>query len=279
MPVYGEISTFRKALDAERMAGRRVGLVPTMGFLHEGHASLMRRAAQECDVVAVTIFVNPLQFAAGEDLATYPRDLEGDFRLAESCGVTHLFAPSDAEMYPSGREGVLTTVHVGGPSEGLEGASRPTHFDGVATVVAKLFSIAGACRAYFGEKDWQQLLVVRQLVDDLSLPVEIVGCPIVREEDGLAMSSRNALLDAEHRRAATVLFRALEAGRAATADPEGAMRSVVATEPLAELDYAVCRDGRLLVAARFGGVRLIDNAAPTRPAYSAAPTRPAYKES
>jgi pantoate--beta-alanine ligase len=252
------IEGFRKALDAERAAGRTVGLVPTMGYLHDGHASLMRRAAAECDVVAATIFVNPLQFAATEDLSTYPRDLDGDRRLAEASGVHHLFAPSEAEMYPEGRDGVLTTVHVAGPSEGLEGASRPTHFDGVATVVTKLFAIAGPCRAYFGEKDWQQLLVVRRLVHDLSLPVEVVGCPIVREDDGLAMSSRNVYLTPEQRAAATVLHRALLAGRGAP-DPEAAMAAVVATEPLADLDYVASRDGRLLVAARFGSTRHIDN--------------------
>jgi pantoate--beta-alanine ligase len=261
MQVHETIAGFRKALDAERAAGRVVGLVPTMGYLHEGHASLMRRANDECDVVAATIFVNPLQFAATEDLSTYPRDLEGDSRLAESCGVAHLFAPDEVEMYPDGRDGVLTNVHVGGPSEGLEGASRPTHFDGVATVVAKLFNIAGSCRAYFGEKDWQQLLVVRRLVHDLSFPVEVVGCPIVREDDGLAMSSRNVYLTPEQRAAATVLHRALVAGRRSSddADAEAAMRAVVATEPLADLDYAALRDGRLLIAARFGSTRLIDN--------------------
>jgi pantoate--beta-alanine ligase len=261
MELHTTIDAFRKALDTERAAGRVVGLVPTMGFLHDGHASLMRRAAAECDVVAATIFVNPLQFAVGEDLSTYPRDLDGDARLAESSGVGHLFAPSDAEMYPSGRDGVLTDVHVGGPSEGLEGAARPTHFDGVATVVAKLFNIAGPCRAYFGEKDWQQLLVVRRLVHDLSFPVEVVACPIVREGDGLAMSSRNVRLTPEQRTAATVLHRALLAGADAPSDPEAAMRRVVSTEPLAELDYAAVRDGRLLIAARFGPVRLIDNLA------------------
>ncbi len=257
--VHETIDGFRRALDAERAAGRTVGLVPTMGYLHDGHASLMRRAADECDVVAATIFVNPLQFAVHEDLSTYPRDLDGDLRLAAASGVTHVFAPSEAEMYPGGRDGVLTTVHVAGPSEGLEGASRPTHFDGVATVVAKLFAIAGACRAYFGEKDWQQLQVVRQLVCDLSLPVEIVGCPIVREADGLAMSSRNVYLSAEQRRVATVLRRALDAGLARPDDPESAMREVVAAEPLADLDYVAVRAGRLLVAVRFGPTRLIDN--------------------
>ena len=259
MIVHDTIESFRKALDAGRADGRTVGLVPTMGYLHAGHASLMRRAAAECDVTAATIFVNPLQFAADEDLSTYPRDLDGDVRLAEACGVQHLFVPSEAEMYPEGRDGVLTNVHVGGPSEGLEGASRPTHFDGVATVVAKLFNIAGACRAYFGEKDWQQLLVVRRLVEDLSFPVEVVGCPIVREDDGLAMSSRNVHLSPDERRAAAVLYRALLAGRDAPSDPEAAMAAVVGTEPLVSLDYVASRRGRLLIAARVGSTRLIDN--------------------
>ncbi len=259
--LHETVESFRKALDGERAAGRTVGLVPTMGYLHEGHASLMRQAAAECDVAAATIFVNPLQFAATEDLSTYPRDLDGDRRLAEACGVAHLFAPNEREMYPDGRAGVQTNVSVSGPSEGLEGASRPTHFDGVATVVTKLFAIAGPCRAYFGEKDWQQLLVVRRLVHDLSLPVDVVGCPIVRETDGLAMSSRNVYLSAEQRVAATVLHRALLAGRSAPADPELAMRAAIAAEPLADLDYVASRDGRLLVAARFGSTRLIDNLA------------------
>ncbi len=259
MEIHSEIAAFRKAVSAERAAGRTVGLVPTMGYLHEGHASLMRRAADECDVAAATIFVNPLQFAANEDLSTYPRDLEGDTQLATECGVQHLFVPSEAEMYPAGRDGVLTTVHVDGPSEGLEGESRPTHFDGVATVVAKLFAIAGPCRAYFGEKDWQQLLVVRQLVRDLSLPVEVVGCPIVREYDGLAKSSRNVRLSPEHRKAAPVLYQALLAGKDHLENPEIAMRAAIAAEPQADLDYVASRDGRLLVAARFGSVRLIDN--------------------
>ncbi len=261
LELHDTIEGFRKALDAARADGRRLGLVPTMGYLHEGHASLMRRAAAECDVAAATIFVNPLQFAADEDLSTYPQDLERDRRLAEASGVRHLFVPPVSEMYPNGRDAVLTTVTVEGPSEGLEGASRPTHFSGVATVVAKLFNVAGACRAYFGEKDWQQLLVVRQMVHDLSFPVEVVGCPVVREADGLAMSSRNVHLSPEQRRAATILYRALLAGRDHPDGAEAAMSAVVATEPLAELDYAAARDGRLLIAARFGSVRLIDNLA------------------
>ncbi len=249
------IAGFRHALDGERAAGHSVGLVPTMGFLHEGHASLLRRAVAECGVAAATVFVNPLQFAAGEDLDCYPRDLEGDVRVASGAGVAHLFAPPLGEMYP---EPPATTVTVAGPSEGLEGDSRPTHFAGVATVVAKLFNIAGPCRAYFGEKDWQQLQVVRRLVRDLSFPVEVVGCPTVREEDGLARSSRNVRLSCDERRAATVLHRALVAGRRSP-DPEEAVRRMVATEPLVDLDYASVRDGRLLVAARVGTTRLIDN--------------------
>ncbi|HEX9970186.1 MAG TPA: pantoate--beta-alanine ligase, partial [Acidimicrobiales bacterium] len=232
---------------------RTVGLVPTMGYLHDGHASLMRRAAAECDVVAATIFVNPLQFAPTEDLSTYPRDLDGDIALATEAGVSILFAPSVEEMYP-GR--VLTSVHVAEVSEGLEGASRPTHFDGVATVVAKLFAIAGPCKAYFGEKDWQQLAVVRRMAADLSFPVEIVGCPIVREPDGLAMSSRNVYLTPEERQAATVLHRALVAGQAGGVE---AMKQLVAAEPLVHLDYAEQVDDRLLIAARVGRTRLIDN--------------------
>ena len=255
MKTHTTISAFRAALDDERRAGRTVGLVPTMGYLHEGHASLMRRAAAECDVVAATIFVNPLQFAAGEDLSTYPRDLERDSALATDAGVTHLVTPPVEEMY--GRE-VLTTVSVAEVSEGLEGASRPTHFAGVATVVAKLFNIAGPCRAYFGEKDWQQLAVVRRMVQDLSFPVEVVGGPIVREDDGLAMSSRNVYLSADERRAATVLHRALTAARDA-ADPITVMKETVSQEPLVELDYAELHEGRLLIAARVGTTRLIDN--------------------
>ncbi|MBW3669128.1 MAG: pantoate--beta-alanine ligase [Actinobacteria bacterium] len=251
--VVDTVEAFRKALDAERHAGRTVGLVPTMGYLHAGHASLMRRAAAECDVVAATVFVNPLQFAPTEDLSTYPRDLDRDIAVARQAGVSIVFAPTVDEMYPGE---VLTTVHVDKVGHGLEGASRPTHFDGVATVVAKLFAIAGPCRAYFGEKDWQQLGVVRQMTHDLSFPVEVVGCPIVREPDGLAMSSRNVYLSPEERQAAAVLHRALLAGRTGGV---AAMEATVATEPLVELDYAEQVGDRLLIAARVGRTRLIDN--------------------
>ena len=258
---------FRKALDLERHAGRTVGLVPTMGALHEGHLSLVRRAAAECDVVVVTVFVNPLQFGAGEDLARYPRDLERDRTVAAAAGVRHLFAPDVGEMYP---EEVLTRVSVARLGDDMEGASRPGHLDGVATVVAKLFALAGPCRAYFGQKDHQQLEVVRRMVADLSFPVEVVACPTVRAEDGLALSSRNAYLSAEERRAAPVLYRALlygrellEAGQTDPATVGRAMEELVEAEPLARLDYAEARpEGsgwRLFVAARVGTTRLVDN--------------------
>ena len=268
---------FRKALEAERAAGRTVGLVPTMGYLHDGHLSLMRRAAAECDVVAATIFVNPLQFGENEDLAAYPRDPEGDREKADEAGVAYVFAPANREMFP---QAPLTAVTVGGLSGELEGRSRPTHFQGVATVVTKLFALAGACRAYFGEKDYQQLAVIRRLSADLSLPVEVIGCPTVRDVDGLALSSRNAYLTREERAVAPILYRALHQGRAAIEgdherDPaqlEMMMRDLIAAEKRFLLDYAVVRDGddlsrlttitgevRLLVAARLGRARLIDN--------------------
>ncbi|HEU5084385.1 MAG TPA: pantoate--beta-alanine ligase [Acidimicrobiales bacterium] len=294
----GTITELRAALDAERAAGRAVGFVPTMGYLHEGHVSLMRAARADVDasgggVVVSSIFVNPLQFAANEDLDSYPRDLERDAALAEGAGVDLLFVPSVAEMYPDPVPGGLlaTTVSVAGVSEGFEGASRPTHFAGVATVVAKLFSIVGACRAYFGEKDFQQLAVVRRMVADLSMPVRVVGCETVREDDGLAMSSRNAYLSAEERAAAPVVHRALRAGAAAIlagerdpAEVRDLMARVIADEPLAELDYAevvraadlsvpstldpaqVPGDLRLLAAVRFRSARLIDNLGVTAPA-------------
>jgi len=267
MQVLDRIDAFRKELDAVRAEGKTVGLVPTMGYLHEGHASLIRRSAAECDVTAVTVFVNPLQFAATEDLSTYPRDLDRDVGIAEEAGAVIVFAPPVEEMYPGGP--VLTSIHVAEVSEGMEGASRPGHFDGVATVVAKLFSIAGPCRAYFGEKDYQQLAVVRRMTSDLSIPVDVVGCPIVREPDGLAMSSRNVYLSPDERRAATVLHRALQAGAAGLAhstdlaNASEVMAAVVASEPLARLDYAEVVDTdheyRLVIAARVGTTRLIDN--------------------
>jgi len=276
MQVHRTITGCRTVLDTARRDGRSVGLVPTMGSLHDGHIALMVRAVSDNDVVAATIFVNPLQFAATEDLDTYPRDVERDTALAADAGIEHLFVPTVEEMYPTP---VLTTVAVAGMSAAMEGASRPTHFAGVATVVAKLCNIAGPCRAYFGEKDFQQLAVVRRMVADLSFPVEVVGCPTVREPDGLAMSSRNAYLTPSQRRAAPVLYRALRAGAAAVSGGErradvvrALMGDIVDGEPLAELDYAEVVDAstlgqvdplagelRLLAAARFGRPRLLDN--------------------
>jgi pantoate--beta-alanine ligase len=284
------VAELAAALDQERSAGRTVGLVPTMGALHPGHRSLVERAASECDVVVVTIFVNPLQFGPGEDLDRYPRTLEADCVVVDGAGAHYVFAPTVTEMYGAGS---LTTVSVAGAmTEVLEGASRPGHFDGVATVVAKLFAMSGRCRAYFGEKDWQQLAVVRRMAGDLSFPVTVVPCPTVRDHDGLALSSRNAYLSEHERVRATTLHRALEAGAAAVGsgatDPalvRACMVEVVADEPLFELDYAEVVDAdtlqvpdplagrlRLLVAARLrsGTARLIDNLGATVPA----PTNP-----
>lgn len=274
------IAALRAELDEHRSQGRRVGLVPTMGYLHRGHESLIERAAQECDVVVTTVFVNPLQFAAGEDLDSYPRDPAGDALAAERAGASYLFLPSLEEMYPGGRDAVLTSVQVAELSQVMEGASRPTHFSGMCTVVAKLFNIAGPCRAYFGDKDFQQLAIVRRMVADLSIPVDVVGCPIVREDDGLAMSSRNVRLRPDERAAATVLRRALEAGadevraHASADEVRARMAEVIATEPLAELDYVEVADPdtlepvavidapvRLFGAVRFSAARLIDNLA------------------
>ena len=248
-----------------------------MGFLHEGHAALIRRARAECDVVVVSIFVNPTQFGPGEDFATYPRDLDRDLALLAREGADIAFVPEVAELYPVGTD---ASVAPGPVANSLEGASRPTHFRGVATVVTILFNAVRPTVAYFGEKDWQQLQVVRQLVRDQHLPVEIASVPTMREADGLAMSSRNSRLSKEARVAARCMPRALEAARAAFASGEtrpaaiaGAMMDVVAKEPAAELDYAVVVDAqtlapieratggsRALIAARVGGVRLIDNA-------------------
>lgn len=277
MRVVHSIAEVSAALDAARAAGRRVGFVPTMGALHAGHASLVERAAAECDLVAVSVFVNPLQFGPEEDLDAYPRTLDADVAVAERSGAAVVFAPSVQEMY---RDGTCTTVSVAGAMTAiLEGASRPGHFDGVSTVVAKLFAIAGRCRAYFGEKDFQQLAIVSRMARDLSFPVEVVPCPTVRADDGLALSSRNAYLSAEERAAAPVLHRALLAGREAieagerdAAAVRAVMGAVLATEPLVTPDYAVVVDAatlqtprpldgdlRLLVAARLPSARLLDN--------------------
>ena len=278
-----EVAAARAFCEAARARGATVGLVPTMGALHDGHLSLLRRSVAENDVTVVSIFVNPLQFGAGEDLEAYPRGFDGDVRLCAAEGAAAVFAPGAAEMYP---EPPVISLDFGGLSASLEGACRPGHLAGVSVVVAKLFAIIGACRAYFGEKDWQQLAVVRRLAADLSLPVEIVGCPTVREPDGLALSSRNAYLDPAERAAAGVLHRSLRAGAALitagerrTAAVEAAMAEVLAAEPrLGPVDYARVVDAatlqrrdplagelRLLVAAHLGGARLIDNLGATVP--------------
>ena len=285
--VLTTIAETRSLLDKARADGRSVGLVPTMGYLHAGHRTLMDRSVASRDVTLVTVFVNPLQFGASEDLSTYPRDFDRDAAMCDAAGVDVVLHPSVEEMYPLGTP-TLTSVSVAEISAPMEGASRPTHFAGVATVVSKLFNIAGPCHAFFGEKDWQQLAVIRRMAADLSFPVEVVGCPTVREPDGLAMSSRNAYLTAEERAAAPVVHWALVAGAAAVAagerDPvhvRALVADLIQAEVLAELDYAEVVDAdtlqevepltgklRLLAAVRFGRARLIDNEGAT----AAAPT-------
>ncbi len=276
MKVLTTIADVRTTLHAERAAGRSVGFVPTMGALHDGHKSLLLASVADNDVTIASVFVNPLQFAPDEDLAAYPRDLDADVALATSAGADYVFAPSVDEMYP---EPIETTVSVSGVSEPLDGQSRPTHFAGVATVVTKLFSIIGPCSAYFGEKDFQQLAVIRKMSLDLSLDVSVVGCVTHREPDGLAMSSRNRYLTDEERSESVVLSQALdmavEAIEAGQTDPAVVRRLMVdhlATSTLGTLDYAEVVDARTLrtperlrgeirclVALQFGKARLIDN--------------------
>jgi pantoate--beta-alanine ligase len=249
-----------------------------MGNHHAGHIALVRKAHEHGKTVAVSVFVNPLQFGAGEDLDAYPTDPAGDDASAAADGAHLVFRPTVAEMYP---RPIATTVSVSGLADVMEGAARPTHFDGVTTVVAKLFSIVGGCRAYFGEKDFQQLAIVRRMASDLSMPVEVVGCATRREPDGLALSSRNVYLTPPERAAAPVLNRALRRGAAAVAAGETdadavrrVMSDVVGAEPLAALDYVEVADpetleplercderARLFGAVRIGRARLIDNIA------------------
>jgi pantoate--beta-alanine ligase len=269
-------SDLRARCEAARSRGMRVGLVPTMGYLHEGHLSLIRAARSATDFVVVTIFVNPLQFGPSEDLERYPRDLAADLANCEREGVDCVFTPAVQEMYP---EAPLTTVHVAELTSGLCGTARPTHFDGVTTVVAKLFSIVGPCTAFFGRKDAQQLAVVTRMASDLDLPVDVVGCPLVREPDGLALSSRNAYLSAEQRTAARVLSRALgdavDRIAAGERDPVAVVAEIeqtIACEPAVALDYVTVCDARTMsvieridgdvlvaLAAVVGTTRLIDN--------------------
>jgi pantoate--beta-alanine ligase len=289
------IAELREGLAEQRCTGRRIGLVPTMGAFHEGHLSLIRRARADCDVVVVSLFVNPAQFAPSEDLATYPRDEARDAALAADLGADILFAPPVEQVYP---DGFATTVAVAGLSETLEGAARGAeHFSGVTTVVAKLLNMVEPDVAFFGQKDAQQALVIERMARDLDFKVEIVVCPTVREPDGLAMSSRNAYLDPADRRRAPALRRALDAAEAAVAGGERDPRrvaaaaraamepvgvepeylEVVATDSLAPLE-AIEDEALVAVAATVGSARLIDNttvrvSAPVAPAARTTDTR------
>jgi pantoate--beta-alanine ligase len=278
MKICSTIAEARAACRAARAGGQRLGLVPTMGALHEGHLSLVRAAKAQCEAVAVSIFVNPTQFGPKEDLAKYPRPFDRDCQLLEKEGVGILFAPPAEEMYPNSNDRV-TWVLVEGLSEKLDGRSRPGHFRGVTTIVSKLFHILEPEAAFFGQKDAAQLAVIRRMVRDLNFAVEIVGCPIVREPDGLAMSSRNAYLNGEERSRALVLQRSLQraqqefqAGERSAAKLIRVAKEVIAREPQVKLDYFEIVDPETLdpvervsqktlvaVAAYVGATRLIDN--------------------
>ncbi|HYF92326.1 MAG TPA: pantoate--beta-alanine ligase [Symbiobacteriaceae bacterium] len=277
MDLHETISGIRNAVSAARRAGKKIGFVPTMGYLHEGHLTLMREARKECGYVVVSIFVNPTQFGPNEDFDRYPRDLERDMQLCQSVPVDAIFHPAVAEMYPPGAG--TTTVRVSGLTEGLCGASRPGHFEGVATVVTKLFNIVKPDIAYFGQKDAQQVAVIRRMALDLNMDLEIRPVPTVREPDGLALSSRNVYLSPEQRQGALVLSRSLQMARERVAAGErdmvallGDIRAMIAAEPLANIDYVAIVDydslqpierlerrGLAALAVRFGKTRLIDN--------------------
>ena len=276
MEVVSTVDAARAAIRAARRQGQLIGVVPTMGALHEGHLSLIRRARAECGYVVVTLFVNPTQFGPAEDLSRYPRPFEADCELSAGAGADLMFAPPVEEVYPAG---FATYVNVEGLTQGLCGGSRPTHFRGVITVVSKLFNMLQPDRAYFGEKDYQQLQVIRRMTRDLDFPIEIVPCPIVREPDGLAMSSRNRYLSPEERRSALSLSRALAAARESFTTGErkaaalvAAAREVFEAVPQVRIDYVELVDAEslepldrlerpavLAVAAFLGKTRLIDN--------------------
>lgn len=276
MKIVNTINEVREAVKAWHKQGLTVGLVPTMGYLHEGHASLIARASKENDRVVVSDFVNPIQFAPNEDLASYPRDIDRDAKMCEENGADIIFHPAPEEMY---HKDFSTFVDITGPSEELCGKSRPIHFRGVCTVVSKLFLIASPDRAYFGQKDAQQLAVIKRMVRDLNFDIEIVGCPIIREADGLAKSSRNTYLSPEERKAAVILHKALEKGKELVLNGEKSAKAVIDTvtqvinsEPLAKIDYVQVVDfpnikvvedinGDILtaVAVYIGKTRLIDN--------------------
>ena len=276
MEITGKIDEVRRKVKEWRKQGLSVGLVPTMGYLHEGHKSLIDRAVAENDRVVVSDFVNPIQFGAGEDLATYPRDIEADKRLCGQAGAHLIFHPQPAEMYAPD---FSTYVEMQEVSEGLCGKTRPTHFRGVCTVVCKLFHIVMPDQAYFGQKDAQQLAVIRRMVRDLDMDIQIVGCPIIREPDGLAKSSRNTYLNEEERKAALVLSKAvfhgqdmMEKGERDAGTILSSMKKLIEAEPLAKIDYVEMVDadtiaplakaqGRVLtaMAVYIGSTRLIDN--------------------
>ena len=276
MEITGKIDEVRRKVKEWRKQGLSVGLVPTMGYLHEGHKSLIDSAVAENDRVVVSDFVNPIQFGAGEDLATYPRDIEADKRLCGQAGAHLIFHPQPAEMYAPD---FSTYVEMQEVSEGLCGKTRPTHFRGVCTVVCKLFHIVMPDRAYFGQKDAQQLAVIRRMVRDLDMDIQIVGCPIIREPDGLAKSSRNTYLNEEERKAALVLSKAvfhgqdmMEKGERDAGTILSSMKKLIEAEPLAKIDYVEMVDadtiaplakaqGRVLtaMAVYIGSTRLIDN--------------------
>lgn len=276
MKVTGKIHEIREEIKGWKKAGLTVGFVPTMGYLHEGHASLMKEAKKQCDKVVVSIFVNPMQFGVNEDLDSYPRDLEADKVLCQQVGVDLIFHPQVEEMYA---EGFCSFVDMDGLTKELCGKSRPIHFRGVCTVVNKLFNIVQPHKAFFGQKDAQQLAVICRMVKDLNMDIEVIGCPIIREEDGLAKSSRNTYLNEEERKAALILSKTIFMGEELVRKGERSsikllslMREMLASEPMAEIDYveAVSMDtieriqileGNVLVAiaVKIGRTRLIDN--------------------
>lgn len=274
MKIVKSIDELRKDLKGYKLEGKSIGLVPTMGFLHEGHASLIRKARAENDIVVVSDFINPIQFGPKEDLKTYPRDLEADSKLCENIGVDFIFAPEASEMYHDRK----TFVDIEDMSNNLCGAKRPGHFRGVCTVCTKLFNITGADRAYFGQKDAQQVAIIKKVVFDLNIPIEIIPCPIVREDDGLALSSRNTYLSDKERKAALCLSKAIFKGEelakngASVSEVLEKMKEIISSEKLAKIDYISAvdlatmkdskdfADDRLIAIAVFiGKTRLIDN--------------------
>ncbi len=274
MKIIKNIDELRENLKKAKIEGKSIGLVPTMGYLHEGHASLIRRARKDNDIVVVSDFVNPIQFGPNEDLLTYPRDLEADSKICEEIGVDYIFAPEASEMYQDRK----VFVDIEDMSDHLCGAKRPGHFRGVLTVCSKLFNITGADRAYFGQKDAQQVAIIKKLVSDLNIPIEIIPCPIIREEDGLALSSRNTYLSKEERKAALCLSKAIFAGEKLAKEGGSVeeviekMEEIIDSEELSKIDYisvvnlktmedASDFDGDRLVAIAvyIGKTRLIDN--------------------